>query len=130
MNKREQSTVMLARLVQRLADNGVIKEDISSDDFVSDHTAQNEVQIFCDLIDWLSREGVIRTDGGYSGGNGDFVYDLVLTSRGFWLLEQDYTANLTLGAAIKAVSQNGAMTSGLGDFVGGMLGGFTKSISG
>ena len=121
---------MLARLVQRLAENGVIKEDVSSDDFVSDTADQNEVQIFCDLVDWLSGEGVVRTDGGYSGGNGDVVYELVLTSRGFWLLEQDYTTDLTLGAAIKKVSQNGAKTSGLGDFFGGMLGGFTKSISG
>ncbi|OZA06982.1 MAG: hypothetical protein B7Y02_14630, partial [Rhodobacterales bacterium 17-64-5] len=86
--------------------------------------------LFADMVKWLQDEGVVRDQDSYSDGLGGVVFDLVLTSRGFWLLEQKFTGDLTLGSAISKVAKNEPMTAGLGDFVGGILGGFTKSITG
>lgn len=130
MGKRAESTTMVARLVDLLAENGLAKTEVASRDFLPTNADQEQIQLFADIVKWLQDEGVVRDDGSYSDGHGGVVFDLVLTSRGFWLLEQKFSGDLTLGSAISKVARNEPMTGGIGDFVGGILGGFTKSITG
>ena len=129
MSKRESSAKLVAQLVERLASNGVMADEVSSHQ-VFDHTPMNdEVQLFVDTVLWLQSEGVVRTDGGFSGSMvGECIFDLVLTAKGFWLLEQKLTDDLTLGAALTRIRKGERTYTGLGDFFGAALGGFTKSI--
>ena len=130
MSKREQSVFMIARIVERLAENGVIEESLSSHDLIVDNPTNDEVQLFVDAIKWLRSEGVIRADQGYSGSRAlEVVFDASLTSKGHWLLDQRLTNDLTLGAAIRNVNRSEPSATGIGDFIGGILGGFTKSVS-
>ncbi len=130
MNKRDQSALMVAKLVDLLAENGLSKTEVSSSSFLPQDADQAQIQLFADIVKWLQNEGVVRDHDSYGDGHGGIVFDLVLTSRGFWLLDQKFAGDLTLGSAISKVAKNEPMTAGIGDFVGGILGGFTKSITG
>ncbi len=130
MDGREQSALMIAKLVALLAGNGVQTTVLSTMEFIGAPEKANDHQPLIDTIKWLEAEGVIRKSTGYSGDvMGDTIFELVLTSRGFWLLDQKLTDDLTLGAAIGKVNGNRNALGGLGDLVGGVLGGFTKSMS-
>ncbi|AHD10873.1 hypothetical protein PhaeoP75_03182 [Phaeobacter gallaeciensis] len=89
---------------------------------------------FFPCVDWLVSEGVIRvqdirryTDSNHSG----FPDRPVLTSYGFQLLEQKISVGADaerLANRVKEVSSNGVGYANVGDLIGGILGGFTKSI--
>ncbi|MGV8988631.1 MAG: hypothetical protein ACOH2H_20400 [Cypionkella sp.] len=130
MSKRDESAIMVAKLVNQLSENGLAKTEVASRDFLPEGADQKQIQLFADTVKWLQDEGVVRDHDSYADGLGGIVFDLVLTSRGFWLLDQKFSGDLTLGSAISKVAKNEPMTAGLGDFVGGILGGFTKSITG
>lgn len=130
MNKREQSGVLISRLLTRLADNGVVGEELSTYDLFDHPPSNDDVRLYVDTILWLEAEGVIRTDGGSQGGrSNELVYEIVLTSFGFSLLEKKLDGDLSLGSAAKKVASGGPNLAGFGDLVGGILGGFTKSVS-
>lgn len=131
MTKREESTLLIARLVEMLAANGVTETEISSHEFVENPENDEQVQMFVDAVKWLEAEGVVRSSGGYSGTvAGEIVFGLVLTSLGFRLLDQKIAKDLTLGAAIARVNQEPRNLGPIGDFLGSILGGFTKSLGG
>jgi hypothetical protein len=129
MSKRDESAVMVAKLVNQLAENGVAKTEVASRDFLPDGASQGQIQTFTDTVKWLEHEGVVRDGDSYSDGLGGVVFDLALTSRGFWLLEQKLSGDLTLGRAVASISKNEPIPTGLGDFFGGLLGAFTKSYT-
>ena len=130
VGKRNDSTMIVAKLVNLLAENGLARTAVASRNFLPTGADQEKIQLFADTVKWHEDEGVVRDHDSYADGHGGFVDDLVLTSRGFWLLEQKLSGDLTLGSAISKVAKSEPMTAGIGDFVGGILGGFTKSIAG
>jgi len=130
VSKREQSVLLISRLLDRLAENGVVADNLSTYDLFNPPPSDADVQLYLGTIKWLEAEGVIRTDGGCQGGrDNELVYEIVLTSRGFSLLERRLTNNLTLGGAIQKLARSESGLAGLGDLIGGVLGGFTKSVS-
>jgi hypothetical protein len=106
-----------------------MSDEVSSHEIFDHPATSDEVQLFVDTVLWLRNEGVVRTNGGFSGSVvGEHIFDLVLTAKGFWLLEQKLTNDLTLGAALTRIRKGETTHTGLGDFIGAALGGFTKSI--
>lgn len=129
MNKRDESAKIIAKLVERLASNGVMSDEVSSHELFDHYPKSDDIQLFIDAVKWLRNEGVIRADQGYSGPlAGETVFSMTLTSRGFWLLEQKLANDLTLGSALTRIREGQTMYTGLGDFIGSALGGFTKSM--
>nr|MCU0905598.1 hypothetical protein [Tabrizicola sp.] len=87
----------------------------------------NRILFEC-AIEWLEAEGIIRFGKPYMGGRlTELIRDTVLTGKGHALLSQQFKSGLKLREAVRQVS-SGKGYSSIGDFVGGLLGGFTKSI--
>ena len=81
---------------------------------------------------WLLEEGIIRCTN-YSQANigGITMLSPMITSKGFALLDQPLVIEdqkISVGQAVKDVAGGQKNYAGIGDFVGGLLGGFTKSI--
>ncbi|MEQ9260308.1 MAG: hypothetical protein RIG84_14565 [Roseovarius sp.] len=121
-----ESEEMVAKIVSFLAERGVRQSDVSAQ--VLGYTQDNQVDVlFANAMKWLIDEGIVRqtalheTQGGMAKG-------CVLTSRGFALLAQPFEGSLTLGTAIRKTAESGAGYSNVGDLLGGLLGGFTKSL--
>ena len=81
---------------------------------------------------WLLDEEIIRCEqrAEVIGGNIE-LFSPKITSRGFALLDQTFLIGedrIRVGQAVKEVAGGGKNYAGIGDFVGGLLGGFTKSM--
>jgi len=82
---------------------------------------------------WLLEEGIVRcsnTQQALGGGVG--MINPMITSYGFAILDQKLTiaqSDVRVGQAVREVARGSRNYAGVGDFIGGILGGFTKSIS-
>jgi hypothetical protein len=93
---------------------------------------------FATCFTWLSNEGLVRADrvtvvpeDGEDVANDLYVYNPTLTSHGFAMLGQKVKIGetiTTLGDAVESRSVGEPSGWQIGDLVGGILGGFTKSI--
>lgn len=128
MSKREQSELLLAVLVSRLSENGVMAEYLSARDMFGTEPTREQTQLFVSLVDWLESEGVIRmTSPGTLAGS----FSLVLTAAGFRKLTTKLTNDLTLGAAINETATSKRLAnglSGLGELMGGFAAGAMKTF--
>ncbi|WP_074948007.1 hypothetical protein [Paracoccus halophilus] len=130
MDNLQKSEAVIARILTHLAENGLKTSDLGATEIGLD----DELQSFFEYCArWLSSEGIIRVGTVVSGTEPGEVYflDSVITAYGFQLLSQGVSLGgkeKSLGAAVKEVS-SGKSYSSLGDLIGGILGGFTKSIS-
>jgi hypothetical protein len=129
MGRLEASERMVVAIVSELAVRGALDEDLVLNDLNIDGELK-QPQLFINAVQWLAREGVIASEMENSFLlDGTEVFGFILTSLGYQLLSQKFKGELTLGTAIKQVSETGKTYTSAGDFVGGLLGGFTKSIS-
>ncbi|MDO5370823.1 hypothetical protein [Paracoccus sp. (in: a-proteobacteria)] len=128
-----ESKSLVARLVARLAERGLIPTTLSVRDFFDD-CGDFEIALFDGVTAWLLDEGVIRQTDAAIGDDEDerIVWKtLVLTSFGFGSLDRKLDGGLTLGEAMKSASSSNRSDrswSSVGDLIGGVLGGFTKSL--
>lgn len=81
---------------------------------------------------WLIEEGIIRcaNTSQSMGGNLSMISPMI-TSNGFALLDQPFVIGdeqMRVSQAVKEVSGGQKNYAGIGDLVGGLLGGFTKSM--
>lgn len=131
MNQNGKSDLMVASIASRLYQNGVSTQTISILD-----VGEEDEDLFIDAICWMRDEGLIRTSG-FASTNDEGIttkaHDCVLSSFGFAAfsnrMERD-GKETTLGTEIKRVSETKSSWGAPGEFIGGLLGGFTKSISG
>ena len=130
MSGLEQSEILVAKLVAKLADNGVAPTETRAGDYF-EQVDREKVKLFIHLIDWLLSEGVIRRvrEPKGDGFGRVWFHKIVLTSRGFQLLASQFSPDLTLSQAVRKANAAGGNYSGLGDFLGGLLGGFSKSVA-
>ena len=88
--------------------------------------------IFNGCCVWLLEEGIIRcSNSSQTMGGGVTMFSPMITSRGFALLDQPFVIGdekMRVGQAVKEVAGGQKNYAGIGDFVGGLLGGFTKSM--
>ncbi|WP_156362966.1 hypothetical protein [Rubellimicrobium mesophilum] len=126
----QKSEIVIASILQVLIETGIQWSGLKFDDLALDEEFR---PFFDDCGQWLIDEGVIRCaeyvkplDRGHS-----LLIRPVITSKGFALLGQSFTGtdgNMKLSAAVTQVAKDQRNLSQIGDFFGGLLGGFTKSI--
>ena len=127
-----QSEQIIAAIVRYLAEQGVKRQDFSLEDLNLPGHVDDD--LFGDALLWLEGEGIVRntvTHEFYLGQNGrTMASGFTLTSLGFSLLNEKIDGDLTLGSAIKQTSESGQGYANVGQLIGGLLGSFTKSVSG
>ncbi|MEX2517831.1 MAG: hypothetical protein WD969_00705 [Paracoccaceae bacterium] len=121
---------MIACLLQKLMETGIQHRNLGFEDM---GFSQDYREFFVPCLEWLVAEGVVRA------GNIRKAMAVtraapapVLTSLGFTLMGRQVRLGeetMTVGQAVKQVSEERRSFSQAGDFVGGLLGGFTKSLS-
>ncbi len=130
MNNTEKSELVVAKILSAVSDNGLQYFRLDFDDLKLDEAFE---PFFDTCINWLADENIIRFSELIPDCDDDqwAVSNPVLTSYGYSLLNSPLLGGKvdeTMGAAIKKVSEKGTSYAGIGDFIGGILGGFTKSI--
>jgi len=87
---------------------------------------------FNGCCDWLMEEGIIRCSNSTRLLNGSIaMINPKITSKGFALLDQPFnlgTDPIRVGQAVKEIAGGRRNYAGIGDLIGGLLGGFTKSM--
>ena len=134
MDDLQKSEVVIAKILNQLAELGLQSCELKFDELKLDDTFK---PFFFVCSEWLVDEGIIRCKSitkytGQNGGVDGFLNTPVITSYGFALLRQEFfgaKGSGNLSEAIKDVADGTKGYSQIGDFVGGILGGFTKSIS-
>ena len=123
--------MVIAKILQLAIDHGLSHWFLSFADLELD---DSHATFFYPALRWLEEEGLIRvgeygrTMGGLAEGS---VANVHLTSFGMYLLGRSLDVGgrkVTLGEEVKRVSEGHRSFSSIGDFVGGVLGGFTKSM--
>ncbi len=125
----QKSEVVIARILKHLMDNGLQQSMMSFNTLELD----NEYEAFFKTsFMWLIHEGMVRSSTNIESITSVFhAYDPVLSGQGFAALGRNLEANggsITMATAVKETSSSKQSYSGLGDFFGGILGGFTKSM--
>lgn len=131
----------IGRILAHLINRGLSRVDFDATDAMEIMTERHgdEDQVlstFSDCLHWMKDEGLVRVatiheyDGGY-----DFI-GIQLTSAGIALIRSD-PEDAEIGVSIerRVTESRGAdlgspVYTRIGEFVGGAIGGFTKSISG
>ena len=131
MDNLQRSELVIAKILTLLLEWGITSCQLEFEELELD---QDFCNCFYPCIEWLADEGVIRysdiqrTLGSRCSGS---VTNPVLTSFGFKVLGKDIELNgekTTIAAAVQEVKSGNRDYSVVGDLLGGILGGFTKSI--
>ena len=132
MEAMTRTHLVLAKVLDLAISKGVAHWSLSFSDLdLGDEYATH----FYPCVKWLEAEGLIRvgqyarTMGGISNGS---VENVALTSQGMAILGQSIDVNgeqEQLSSAIKKVSEGRVDYSRVMDAIGGLVGGFIKSVS-
>lgn len=131
MSGLEKSNVVIAKVLQLAIENGLSHWTLSFADLGLDKSYST---YFYPCVEWLEAEGVVRvgeyarTMGGYAEG---CVMNVSLTARGMALLgcQIEIDGNrMSVAGAVNEASETQGGAHRIGEIIGGVLGGFTKSI--
>lgn len=140
-NNLEAQSAVAAAILRKLLAAGIVKSELSVDLFLPDIREAGYPEpidsdgLFRDLMSWLEAEGVIRFGQVVDGGSGsDLFCAVVITGLGMSLLGKKIEAfgGASAADAIMEAKDKNASASQLvkfGGLIGGIIGGFTKSIS-
>jgi hypothetical protein len=129
----------IGRVLAHLVDRGLRRVDLDSEDamvIMTERWGDEEevVAVFADVLQWMIAERLIRAssvaeyDGGY-----DFI-GVQLTSRGISVIQADLDDAKPGETIERTIAKRGAAGldaptyTKIGSFVGGFMGGFTKSM--
>lgn len=125
----EISTRVISKILGKLLDVGLQENFLQDSDFELDE-AEGEFLGVC--FEWLMREGLVHVTNISKSNSGVGFINAVLTSRGFLLMGQKIDISgesRTVADAVHEPAELGGSYSAIGDFLGGVHGGFTKSLS-
>ncbi len=125
----EKSELVIARILVALLDRGFQAGGLECSDL---ELPNDHKDFFDESVKWLNAEGIVRFDefkrhNGYQG-----MFNPTLTSKGFKLLGSAITVGeerVELKEIVADVSKQNGAWSQMGEFTGGLLGSFTKSVS-
>jgi hypothetical protein len=104
-------------------DRAAIESAISSSSHILQSGRSFDV-VFAHSLNWLSNEGFVRSFGALA------FEKVTLTTKGLAALNAiPQGLSTTIGSTL-ATNASAGNLSGVGDLIGGMIGGFTKSITG
>lgn len=133
MNDLELSETVVSQILSKLVETGLKGRDISTDDL--DEATKITEDFFSSIMNWLGDEKIIRHRGSSIDGidrDKSHYHMVVLTAYGLYLLGQKISIgeeDITLGRAIKNVSEHNSNYANFGEFFGGTLGALFKSFS-
>ena len=129
MDNLEKSEIVISKILSQLLEWGIQSADLQFHEL----ELETEYQpFFFSCVEWLVDEGLIRTGKiSKTMGGGGIVINPVLTTYGLSVLGRRLSndGNDLLSDAVKEVATSKRSFSQAGDFVGGILGGLTKSLS-
>lgn len=129
MNDLEKSELVIAKILALLLDWGIQKQQLEFHELELDEGCLNH---FVSCIDWLEAEGVIRTDKVVrtQKPSETLIINPVLTAYGFRILGKNFASGdqTDLASHAKKISEGKTSMSSVGDFIGSLLGGYTKSV--
>ncbi|WP_417249618.1 hypothetical protein [Celeribacter sp.] len=132
MDNFERSEIVIAKILDNAIEIGIQEWTLQFSNLMLD---DEYAPYFYPCLKWLEAEGIIRVEayhrtiGDIAGG---VVQNISLTSYG--LVALGHTIKIgddtdKMSEAVKKVSSGEKSYAQVGDFLGGILGGFTKSIS-
>ena len=126
----QKSETVIARILDFLLELGL--QDGSSLAFEDLDIPDDHHDIFNGCCIWLLEEGIIRcTNHSQANIGGVMLFNPMITSNGFALLDKPLVIRdqkISVGQAVKEIARGNRNYAGIGDFFGGFLGGFTKSM--
>ena len=129
MSNLQKSEVVIARILQILVESGIQAWQIEFEELELDEDFR---PFFVPCAKWLRDEGIVRVSEIAEFSGGATILHPVITAFGLHKLGMSVSFSdsekINLGDAVRDVSQRKAPYAQLGDLVGGILGGFTKSI--
>lgn len=131
MNVLSKSELVIAKILERLIENGLRESELNFKDLGLPEEFGN---FFFQCVDWFRAEGFIRytnlqrfVDSTASG----YVLNPVLTSLGMHMLGNTVEIgqkSVSVAEAVSKVISGKVDYNRVGNAIGGILGGFTKSI--
>ena len=129
MDNLQKSEKVIAVILDHLLKLGLQESDLDENTLQLD---DNLKPFLTQCLKWLISEGVVRVENYHDAKDGVFfAYNPSITSYGCQILGTSLELNggtQKLGNALREVASTEKSYSQVGDFFGGLLGGFTKSI--
>ena len=129
LDNLKKSEVIIATILSKLMESGLQFSTLSFDDF----GLEKEYEPFFDTcVAWLIDEGIIRGNHARLMGTPGSDMGPVITADGFALLGRKLLGDeggKRTGEAVREIAKSPTNYTGIGDLIGGIFGGFTKSIS-
>jgi|GEM_PF-1837326 len=131
MEAMERTNLVLVRILNLAMQNGLSHWSLTFGHLELDKDYET---FFWPCLDWLEAEGLVRvgsraqTMGGLANGE---AMNIALTSRGMAMLGQKIEVGgneTTVAEQVKSRAEGAVSAAGIGDFIGALLGGFTKSM--
>jgi hypothetical protein len=126
----QKSEFIISKILEVLINLGL--QQGSSLSFADLSLPKEDGPIFNGCCTWLLEEGIIRCSNAAQAMGGDVtLFSPMITAKGFSLLNQSFILGdnrMQVGKAVREVAGGNTNFAGLGDFFGGLLGGFTKSM--
>lgn len=129
-SKFESSSKLIAKLIFRLANYGVVVQTLKVSD-VFDSPNKEEIRLFVGAMNWLCSEGIIRHQPSMRhdyDSEGSYIYeDVVLTSKGFNAANFVILDDIRVCEVAAKIDNSGYGKAG--ELLGAMMGAFSKSVS-
>ncbi len=129
MDDLQRTEKTIAKILKIFSERGIKAGHVDLTDEVGDPTLQPYVAA---CYFWLEAEGIVRARNSQETLHGTFsLISPSLTSFGFRILGEPTSllnGRKKLSEAVQEVATSERSYSQLGDFFGGILGGFTKSL--
>lgn len=131
LDNLQRSEIVISKILQDLVETGL--QYGTTLEFEELGLDQEFEPFFTGCCLWLLDEGIIRCTNAHQVVKDAPMVNPVITAKGFSLLGQPFVGGEVgnrVGDAVKEVASGNRNYAGFGDFFGGLLGGFTKSIGG
>ena len=129
LDNLQKSEVVISKILEDLLQTGL--QDGVALQFQELGLADEFEPFFIGCCRWLLDEEIIRCTNEHQVIKGAPMVNPVITAKGFALLGQPFAQGddgSRVGDAVKEVASGNRNYAGIGDFFGGLLGGFTKSM--
>lgn len=129
MDNLQRSEIVISKILQDLVETGL--QYGTALEFEELGLGEEFEPFFTGCCLWLLDEGIVRCTNEGQVLHGVPMVNPVITAKGFALLGQPFVQGdegNRVGDAVKEIARGNRNYAGLGDFFGGLLGGFTKSI--
>jgi hypothetical protein len=123
-----ESEILVASILNLLMKSGLKRIDISAEDVTRIESPDGGSEFFDDVMLWLRNEDLLR----YSQETDESFLGCQLTAYGFSVMGQEFyksKSGETVAKTAERIAGDGGNYGKVGDFIGSLVGGFTKSIS-